>query len=156
LVNLLRQISDGLKSADYGIVVLSQHFFSKKWPQEELDGLFTLETAQRKIIIPIWHNVTENEVKQYSAILAGRVGSISKKGPDQVVADIKRAVDFGERGKELADPVKTKFAAINRMAAQYRKFDQLGSTEQGVRLVWAEASEINNRLAQDTPSFFTL
>jgi hypothetical protein len=144
--SLLRQISEGLKSANYGIVVLSPHFFSKKWPQEELDGLFALETAERKIIIPIWHNVSENEVKQYSAILAARVGSISKKGFDQVVSDIKRAVDFGERGRELADPVRTKFAVINRTAALNRKFDELGSTEQGVRLVWTGVSSLYSLL----------
>ena len=63
-----------------------------------------------------------------------------------MVADIKRAVDFGERGKELADPVRTKFAVINRTAALNRKFDQLGSTEQGVRLVWAEVSSLYSLL----------
>jgi hypothetical protein len=151
--SLLRQISKGLKSAEFGVVVLSPHFFSKKWPQEELDGLFALETADRKIIIPIWHNVTENEAKQYSAILAARVGSISNKGLDQVVADIKRAVDFGERGRELADPVRRKFAVINRTAALNRKFDQLGATEQGVRLVWAEVSSLYSLLESRVAEF---
>src|ERR1700736_2985896 len=94
--SLLRQISDGLKSSHYGIVVLSQHFFTKRWPQEELDGLFALETEERKIIIPIWHNVTQSDVKQYSPILAARYASVSAKGVDQVVADIKNAVTYAE------------------------------------------------------------
>src|SRR5260221_1766441 len=140
--SLLQQISKGLKTSDYGIVVLSPHFFKKKWPQEELDGLFTLETAERKLIIPIWHNVTENEVKQYSAILAARFASVSAKGVAQVVADIKNAVTYAEREKEIADPIKAKFAAINRTAALNRKFQQLSRTEEGARLVWQEVSNL--------------
>jgi hypothetical protein len=140
--SLLHQISTGLKSVDYGVVVLSPHFFDKKWPQQELDGLLALETTERKIIIPIWHNVTEDQVRAYSPILAGRLGSLSSKGIDQVVTDIKKAVDFGQRGRELADPFKTKFAAINRTAALNRKFDELGSTEHGVELVWDEVSNL--------------
>ena len=81
-------------------------------------------------------------IKQFSAILAARVGSISKKGLDQVVADIKRAVDFGERGRELADPVKTKFAAIDKTAASNRRFCELSRTIDGVRLVWKEVSNL--------------
>jgi hypothetical protein len=46
--SLLRQISDALSRADNGVVVLSKHFFAKKWPQDELDGLYTLETTERK------------------------------------------------------------------------------------------------------------
>lgn len=139
--SLLRQISEGLRSADFAIVVLSPHFFNKKWPQEELDGLFTLETAERKIIIPIWHNVIEVEVKQFSAILAARV-AITKKDLDQIVADITKAVTYAERQKEIDDPVKSKFAAINRTAAMNRKFEELGTREQGVRLVWDELANL--------------
>jgi hypothetical protein len=140
--SLLQQISKGLKTSDYGIVVLSPHFFKKKWPQEELDGLFTLETAERKLIIPIWHNVTENEVKQYSAILAARFASVSAKGIGQVLAEIKRAIAFVEREKELTDPLSTIYAAISSRASLNRKFEQLSRTENGVSLVREEISNL--------------
>jgi hypothetical protein len=140
--SLLQQISRGLKSSNYGIVVLSPHFFIKKWPQEELDGLFALETKERKLIIPIWHNVTVGEVREYSAILAGRVASISAKGIDQVIADIKKAVAFVERDKEVTDPLKAKFAAIDQTASQIQKFQQLSRTEKGTGLVLEEISNL--------------
>ena len=41
--SLLMQIDAGLRSCDYGVVVLSHHFFRKKWPPAELSGLFALE-----------------------------------------------------------------------------------------------------------------
>lgn len=51
--SLLQKINQGLAACDFGIVVLSHAFFSKKWPQAELDGLFALETTTRKLILPI-------------------------------------------------------------------------------------------------------
>jgi TIR domain-containing protein len=51
--SLLSQISKGLRQCQYGIVVLSKHFFEKKWPRAELDGLFDLEPADQSLILPI-------------------------------------------------------------------------------------------------------
>lgn len=123
-------------------MVRVEHFFGKRWPQEELDGLFTLETAERKIIIPIWHNVTEREVREYSPILASRFASVSEQGIDAVVAQIKKAVAFVEREKEVSDPLKDKFAAINKIASLNQKFEQLSRTEQGANLVREEVSNL--------------
>jgi hypothetical protein len=46
---------------------------NKDWPQKELDGLAALEVNGRKVILPIWHNVTKEEVAQYSPTLADRL-----------------------------------------------------------------------------------
>lgn len=42
--SLSRKIDEGLGSSRFGIVVLSQNFFTKSWPQRELDGLVTCNT----------------------------------------------------------------------------------------------------------------
>jgi len=139
--SLLGQISAGLKSADYGIVVLSPHFFAKKWTQAELDGLFTLETAERKIIIPVWHNLSEADVAGYSPIIAARKACVSSQGLDRVVADIVKATAFVERQKEL-DPVKTLFATLNQTAALKKRSDQLRGTVEGAQLVLSEISNL--------------
>ena len=34
--SLRRRINDGLKQSKYAVVILSEHFFSKDWPQMEL------------------------------------------------------------------------------------------------------------------------
>jgi hypothetical protein len=70
------------------------------------------------------------------------VGSKSEKGIDQVVADIKNAVTYAEREKEIADPLKAKFATINQTAALNQKFEQLGTTEKGADLVREEISSL--------------
>lgn len=64
--SLRRSIDNGLKNSKYGIVVLSDAFFNKEWPQRELDGLFAREVNGEKIILPIWHKISKNEVMSYS------------------------------------------------------------------------------------------
>jgi hypothetical protein len=71
--SLRRNIDNGLKNSCYGIVVLSEAFFSKEWPQRELDGLFAREVNGEKVILPIWHKISKNEVIRYSPIIADMV-----------------------------------------------------------------------------------
>jgi hypothetical protein len=68
--SLRRSIDSGLKNSRYGIVVLSEAFFSKEWPQRELDGLFAREVNGEKVILPIWHKISKNEVLKFSPIIA--------------------------------------------------------------------------------------
>jgi len=71
--SLRRSIDRGLAAARFGIVVLSPAFFAKNWPQYELDGLVAKEQAGQKVILPLWHRVSKNDVLGYSPTLADRV-----------------------------------------------------------------------------------
>ena len=68
--SLRRSIDNGLKNSKYGIVVLSEHFFKKEWPQKELDGLFAKESNGERVILPLWHKISKNEVLNYSPMIA--------------------------------------------------------------------------------------
>jgi len=68
--SLRRSIDNGLRNSRYGIVVLSEAFFSKEWPQRELDGLFAKEINGGKVILPIWHKISKNEVLKFSPLIA--------------------------------------------------------------------------------------
>ncbi|HJZ37133.1 MAG TPA: DUF1883 domain-containing protein [Solirubrobacterales bacterium] len=72
--SLRRKIDAGVLSSRFGVVVLSPSFFAKNWPQYELDGLVTREMGgDGQIILPIWHNVSQAEVANYSPALADKV-----------------------------------------------------------------------------------
>jgi hypothetical protein len=71
--SLRRSIDKGLANSRYGIVVLSEAFFDKNWPQYELDGLLAREVQGKKVILPIWHGVTRKQVLRYSSSLADKV-----------------------------------------------------------------------------------
>ena len=88
--SLRQSIDRGLVGSKYGIVVLSRPFFEKKWTEHELDGLFAKEAKNKKVILPIWHNVTRDDVLGYSPALADRLAK--KSGSDDfltIVAELK-------------------------------------------------------------------
>ena len=86
---LRRKIDEGLARCRYGIVVLSPTFFSKHWPQLELDGLVARETASgKKAIVPTWHEIDQKGVAQDSPTLADRLAGKSSDGLRVLVRQI--------------------------------------------------------------------
>ena len=67
--SLRQKIDEGLSNSRYGVVVLSGAFFAKNWPQYELNGLVAKEMSGGKVILPIWHKVSKDEVLGYSCLL---------------------------------------------------------------------------------------
>ena len=50
--SIREKINEGLRVCRYGLVVLSPRFYSKSWPQRELNSLFSLitSTPERRLI----------------------------------------------------------------------------------------------------------
>ncbi len=90
--SLRREIDKGLAQSRYGIVVLSHNFFSKNWPQKELDGLAAKEQIDEKVILPVWHNIDKEGVASYSPTLAGIVAVKSSIGIEAVTNKIIQAI----------------------------------------------------------------
>jgi hypothetical protein len=91
--SLRASIDFGLANSRYGVVVLSKSFFDKHWPIQELNGLSTRETAGKSVILPVWHNITHEEVKERSPMLADKLAVSSKLGVDAVVKKIAEVLD---------------------------------------------------------------
>ncbi len=69
--SLRRTIDLGLASSRFGIVILSPDFFRKEWTQSELDGLVAKQrTDGGKVVLPIWHRITKDDVLATSPTLA--------------------------------------------------------------------------------------
>jgi len=87
--SLREAIDRGLASSRYGIVVLSPSFFRKQWPQRELNGLVARETGEdRRMILPIWHNVDRDQVLTFSPSLADLWAAVSSRGISTVVTQL--------------------------------------------------------------------
>lgn len=71
--SLRESIDRGLRSSRYGVVVLSSAFFAKNWTQYELNGLVAREMTGSKVVLPIWHKVTKDEILGQSPPLADKV-----------------------------------------------------------------------------------
>jgi hypothetical protein len=137
--SLLQKINAGLASCDFGIVVLSKPFFEKKWPRAELDGLFALETNSRKIILPIWKDITEEEVKTYSPILAGRLAISTTAGLPKVLEEIRMAVSVSERQQKFTavDVAAQRVQSFRQNVADRRRVERLLASEEGAAIVLA-------------------
>lgn len=86
--SLRESIDRGLAASRYGLVVLSHKFFSKDWPQRELNGLFARMKAGERRILPIWHQLSAAQVQQYSPMLSDLVAANSSEGVEAVVKKV--------------------------------------------------------------------
>ena len=78
--SLRESIDRGLAKSRFGIVVLSESFFAKNWPQKELHGLFAREVEGRKVILPVWHGITKDDLLRRSPLLADLLACKSSEG----------------------------------------------------------------------------
>lgn len=69
------KMDEGLRKARYGIVILSPDYIKdgKYWTKAELDAFFQMEsTTGKKILLPVWHHLSKNEVLAFSPFIASR------------------------------------------------------------------------------------
>lgn len=71
--SLRQKIDKGLANSRFGIVVLSKSFIKKGWTNYELDGIVTKANSGEQVILPIWHDITKQEVLDYSPSMADKV-----------------------------------------------------------------------------------
>ena len=85
--SLRRQIDKGLKNSRFGVVVLSKHFFMKEWAQKELDGLSSLEVSGDTRILPIWHEISKDEIVRHSPMLSDKIALNTSLNSTEEIAD---------------------------------------------------------------------
>lgn len=95
--SLRRSIDHGLAHSKYGLVIISPDFLRKEWTQYELDSLTAREMKGGKIILPIWHKVSKNELLEISPKLADK---FALRTSDQTLEEIALHVaEILEHGK---------------------------------------------------------
>jgi hypothetical protein len=92
-----------LRASSCGVVVLSPSFFTKNWPQAELDALFAIEMSGKKVILPVRHGLTHQQLVSLSPTLAGLLAADSAKGIQAVAIEIRDVVR-GTRNESPAAP----------------------------------------------------
>jgi len=71
--SLRQKIDRGLAKSRFGIVVLSKSFIKKGWTNYELDGIITKVVSGEQVLLPIWHNITKQEVVDFSPSVADKL-----------------------------------------------------------------------------------
>ena len=103
--SLREKIDEGLARSQFGIVILSHNFFSKDWTISELDGLFSREIGGEKVILPVWHNISFEEVKIYSPLIAGKFAASTTNGLTEVKKQILTAIHNVGRKESIGKPI---------------------------------------------------
>lgn len=146
--SLLESISKGLRESDYGIVVFSPSFFNKRWTSFELDGLFAKETAERKVILPIWHRITREDLLRVHPPFADRYAANSAIGIPAIVEAIRLAVGTGKRTQQLANPLTSMIEATADVAATRARSDELLDRTEGIEKVRNEVQVLFLKIEQ--------
>lgn len=63
-------IDKGLAESKFGLVVISPSFISKPWPRRELAGLVARQMGQGQVMVPIWYDISPEDVLAFSPPLA--------------------------------------------------------------------------------------
>jgi len=84
--SLREAIENGLKECPKCILILTPNFLNNNgWTKREYDTIFTRELVEKKrVILPVWHNVSVEDVYRYSPILADRVAAQWADGVEEV------------------------------------------------------------------------
>lgn len=91
--SLRRKIDQGLSKSRFGIVVISRSFIKKGWTNYELDGLMTKAISGQQILLPIWHDITKQEVIDYSPSLADKVArNTSQETVEEIAEEIAEMI----------------------------------------------------------------
>ncbi len=72
--NLVAKLNAGISASRFGIIVLSQSFFAKRWTNYELDMLEQLWVTEERMLFPIWHGIEMEQIRAYRVFLANLVG----------------------------------------------------------------------------------
>lgn len=95
--SLRKSIDKGLVNSKYGIVILSPNFIKKNWTEYELNGMVAREMNGHKVILPIWHKITKDEVMRYSPTLADKMAlNTSTYTIDDIVSQLQSLLEQTE------------------------------------------------------------
>jgi hypothetical protein len=94
--SIRRTIDTALPQCRYGVVVFSPNSIGRTWLHRELDALTQLETNDRKVILPVLHDITPAELDAVTPLLSGRLGlTTSDHTVEHLAYEIARAIATG-------------------------------------------------------------
>lgn len=95
--SLRQSIERGIAEASFGIAILSPAFLAKKWTQDELSGIWARESSENKLLLPVWHQITREDLTRRAPMLADRIAVNTAGGLQHVAEELVRAAFPGRQ-----------------------------------------------------------
>jgi hypothetical protein len=169
--SLRASIEEGLAQSRFGVVVFSHAFFSKNWPPAELNALFAREMAGQKVILPVWHGVTSEDMLRYAPIQADKLAANTSLGiptvakrlvevirPETFLIDVARK-DAGLANSRLIEQLETRYPRYGFRIVTGEHADAVLSTPGLIGTQWTSGERIDicvkdpSALSSNPPSF---
>jgi len=145
--SLRQKIDEGLTACRYGVVILSKAFLHKHHTRRELDGLAQREVAGEKVILPIWYDVTDEEVRSFSPPLADRLAARWSEGVAAVALKILMVVR-----PDVIEEVRKEFK--ESQLTRLRSGQQIANVISGTHLMYLRNDEPETEAEVDLISGF--
>lgn len=95
--SLRRRIDAGLARSRFGVVVISRSFLEKGWTNYELDGLVSRSVSGEQTLLPIWHEITKDEVQRFSPSLVNKIArSTAQFTVEEIAEEIAEVVGLDQ------------------------------------------------------------
>lgn len=93
--SIRKKIDDGIKKSRFVVVILSPDYIKgeKYWTKYELDSLLQIESVRGKTLLPVWHNLTHQEVLDYCPGIASKLAMLTKDmSPTEIAQKMKQLI----------------------------------------------------------------
>ena len=126
---------------------LKDEYDERTGPKKNSMGLKALQTEKRKVILPILHNLTIDDLKAKWPIEAGKFAISSSEGIPAIVEAIHYAVGADRQHKNFAkDALKKRFEDFKSKKELARINDHLSKSAEGVTKAHNAAYELLHRV----------
>ena len=112
--SLRRKIDYGLAHSAFGVVILSKSFFARGWPQYELDGIIGMSVNGDQRMLPIWHEISRDEIAERSPSL---VDKIARNTAINTIAEIADEIAEVVQESQGAGPVEVEALDVQALPA---------------------------------------
>jgi TIR domain len=94
-VNLRESIERGIRDCKKCVLILSSNFLANNgWAKSEFETIFNREIIERQhVMIPVWVDVSAEEVHNFCGALSGRYALQWRDGLDHVAQEIRREIE---------------------------------------------------------------
>lgn len=85
-------IDEGIKGSKYGVIIFSRSYFQNYWTKKELNALIAREIIGKNKILPVWHDLSYEDMVELAPTLADPHAVKTSEGIEQVVNRIIKVV----------------------------------------------------------------